>query len=181
MSRHIVVLLAALILIPATLTAQGAPPPAPSFPCDTMAQAREFDFWIGEWDVYGPAKNKAGTSSIQRISNGCALLENWTSASGGTGKSLNFWNASAGYWQQTWIGANGGPLEYRDGTFRDSTMTFIAHIRGPQGGAVLNRLSFTRLAADRVRQHSETSRDGGRTWNTQYDFVYLRQGSAERP
>jgi hypothetical protein len=181
MPRSLRFLIVALF-VAGTASGQTPPPPAPpSFPCDTMAKAREFDFWIGEWEVYAPGGNRAGTSSIQRISHGCALLENWTSGAGGSGKSLNFWNPNAGYWQQTWIGAAGGPVEFRDGVLRDSTMSLLAHTRDPQGGPVLNRLSFTRLGANRVRQHAETSRDAGRTWATSYDLLYLRQGSGERP
>jgi hypothetical protein len=166
----------------AAAAGQATPPPAPPvFPCDTMPKARELDFWIGEWEVFAPGGNPAGRSVIQKVSNGCALLENWASGVGGTGKSLNFWNARAGYWQQTWIGAMGGPIEFRDGVLRDSTMSFLAHQAGPQGEPLLSRLSFTRLAEHRVRQHAEVSRDGGRTWTTTYDFLYLRKGSGERP
>jgi hypothetical protein len=149
-------------------------------PCDTMPKAREFDFWIGEWDVFAPGGNRAGSSVIQKVSNGCALLENWTGGLG-TGKSLNFYNATAGYWQQTWIGSAGGPVEFRDGVLQDSTMRFIARTTGPQGEPVLSRLSFTRLGPNRVRQHAESSGDGGATWTTSYDFHYLRKGSGERP
>src|ERR1700759_2347690 len=38
------------------------------FPCEQDKHAREFDFWIGEWDVYVTGTNSfAGNSVIQRI------------------------------------------------------------------------------------------------------------------
>src|SRR5882672_7825099 len=65
-------------------------------------QARQFDFWIGRWAVTEKGK-PAGTNSIERILDGCALLENWTGAQGGSGKSLNFFDRADGKWHQTWV------------------------------------------------------------------------------
>src|SRR3954469_1217557 len=60
------------------------------YPCVNNPRAREFDFWIGEWDVYVTGtKNYAGHSLIQMISGGCAVLENWDSPNS-SGKSINF-------------------------------------------------------------------------------------------
>ena len=151
-----------------------------SSPCDTMPKARELDFWIGDWNVHAPGGALAGTNSIQKISNGCALLENWTANGGGSGKSLNFYNPGTGHWQQTWIGAAGGPIEFREGVLTDSTMRFLVRSAGP-GTAVTSRLSFTRIGPNRVRQHAEATTDNGATWTTTYDFQYLRQGSDEKP
>jgi hypothetical protein len=152
-----------------------------SSPCDTMPKAREFDFWIGDWNVYAPGGQLAGTNRIDKISNGCALLENWTAnGGGGTGKSLNFYNANAGYWQQTWIGAAGGPVEFREGVLKDNTLSFVARSSAP-GNPVVSRLSFTNLGPNRVRQHAEATTDNGATWTTTYDFQYLRKGSDEKP
>jgi hypothetical protein len=152
-----------------------------SSPCDTLAHAREFDFWIGDWEVYAQG-TRVGTNEIQRVSNGCALLENWTAITGNqNGKSINFYNPAIGQWQQTWVGSGGGITEYREGVLRDSTLTFLASATGPTGQPARLRLSFTRLSPNRVRQHSEGSSDGGATWTTLYDFTYIRRGSGERP
>ena len=150
------------------------------FPCDTMPSARQFDFWIGEWDVYNPEKQLAGTNVIQKILGGCALMENWTGTFGGTGKSLNWFNPGAGYWQQTWVSDRAFTQEYREGRLDGTTLRFLGDQKTAQGVQRV-RLSFTPLAANRVRQHAESSSDGGTTWATVYDFLYLRQGSGEQP
>jgi hypothetical protein len=150
-------------------------------PCDTMPKAREFDFWIGDWNVYAPGGQLAGTNLVQKVSNGCALLENWTANGGaGAGKSLNFYNANAGYWQQTWIGAAGGPVEFREGKLEGNTLSFVVR-SSAAGNPVVSRLSFTNLGPNRVRQHAEATTDNGATWTTTYDFQYLRKGSDEKP
>jgi tetratricopeptide (TPR) repeat protein len=151
------------------------------FPCDTMAAARQFDFWMGTWEVYNLQKQRAGTNVIEKILNGCALLENWTGSFGGTGKSLNWFNSAAGYWQQTWVSDRAFTQEYRVGRLDGSTLRFQGEQKTPQGQTLRVRLSFTPLAPDRVRQHAENSSDGGATWTTVYDFLYLRQGSGEQP
>jgi hypothetical protein len=43
---------------------------------------------------------------------------------------------------------------------------------------VPTKLTFFRLGPDRVRQLSEVSTDGGKTWTTNYDLIYTRRKSA---
>src|ERR1700730_9605975 len=90
------------------------PVPKPAVTCASEPERHRFDFWIGEWDVTTPAGSPAGRSSIQSVSGGCALLENWTSLKGGTGKSLNASNPFIKQWQQFWIGQDGQVAEYRN-------------------------------------------------------------------
>ena len=72
-------------------------------------RSRQFDFWIGEWRVTENGK-LAGHNRIERVLDGCALIENWTGAKGGSGKSLNFFDRGDGLWHQTWIDRSGGAL-----------------------------------------------------------------------
>jgi hypothetical protein len=41
---------------------------------------RDFDFWIGDWDVFGPDGKQAGTNSITPLLDGGALAEHWHGA-----------------------------------------------------------------------------------------------------
>jgi hypothetical protein len=145
------------------------------YPCRAHPEARRFDFWIGEWDVQNTAGQPVGKSSIQLISGDCGLLENWTDARGGTGKSINAYNPATRSWQQFWVGQFGGVTEYRESTWSGSTLVFTARGARPDGTPVLQRLSFTPISAGKVRQHGELSTDGGSTWTTGYDFTYVRQ------
>jgi hypothetical protein len=156
----------------------AAPPsmsqPAPK-PCADAAERHRFDFWIGEWDVTTKGGTHVGSSVVQSVSGGCALLENWTSARGGQGKSLNSYNPAVGQWQQYWIGQDGNPTEYRESTWEGSSIVLRAH--APASGktpATEQRLTFSPVDSATVRQHGETSADGGATWTTTYDFYYHR-------
>src|SRR5436190_5534558 len=92
-------------------------------PCLYSPAARQFDFWVGEWNVFNPQGQQAGTSVIQQVAEGCGILENWTDRFGTTGKSINFYDPQAQKWNQYWIGANGVPNRY-SGTYRDGAMRF---------------------------------------------------------
>jgi hypothetical protein len=145
-------------------------------PCMADSNARRFDFWVGEWDVMpANASVVVGHSLIQRIAGGCALLENWTASNGSEGKSINTYNATLGQWQQYWVGQTGGLTEYRESTWRGDTLVFLAHSVNAQGAPFLQRLSFSPIAPNTVRQFGELSTDDGKTWAAGYDFHYHRK------
>jgi hypothetical protein len=149
--------------------------PAP-VPCATAPERHRFDFWIGEWNVTTSPKNgaaKGGSSIIQSVSGGCALLENWTSIKGGQGKSLNAYNPLVHEWQQYWIGQDGNVTEFRTSHFDGTSLSFLTD-NGP-GPNLIGRLMFTPIDSDLVRQHYESSGDSGKTWTTVYDLYYHRK------
>jgi hypothetical protein len=139
-------------------------------PCESDSNAHRLDFWLGEWEVRTQQGQVAGHSVIESVSGMCAILENWTGAGGGSGKSLNTWNAPRGQWQQFWVGQGGGVTEYREGRFDGKSVVFMAI----PDDSTRSRLTFTPLAPDRVRQFAEVSTDRGGTWKPTYDFVYHR-------
>jgi len=142
-------------------------------PCAERPEARQFDFWVGEWDEEVGNK-KAGTNSVQLILGDCVVLENWAGAGGMNGKSFNFYNAAARKWQQTWVDDRGGVLEFA-GEFKDGAMRFAGEASRSDGTKMTQRLTFFPLEKDRVRQLWEQSNDGGKTWAVVFDGVYLRK------
>lgn len=148
-------------------------------PCDGP-QYRQFDFWLGEWEAYG-AKGKAGDSRISVILDSCVILEEWTSSNltqgvRYAGKSFNTYNKSSGQWQQTWVDNVGGSTEFLRGISEKDRITFYAdHLKDGKGGEFSRRLTFQKLSDDKLRQHGEISKDGGKTWTTEYDLEYRRK------
>ncbi len=144
-------------------------------PCKYSAEAKQFDFFIGEWDAYNPQGNKTGTSVIQSIAGGCGILENWSDAfGGGGGKSINFYDNNTKKWHQYWIGQNAIPLRY-SGVYKDNAIRYEGEAVGANGKKVLTRLTFFNVDAETVRQLAENSADEGSTWKTLYDFKYVRK------
>lgn len=144
-------------------------------PCKFRAEHKQLDFWVGDWDVKTPQGQLAGTNTIQRLEDGCLILENWTGSQGGTGKSMNFYNAATDKWRQTWVSSAGGVTEY-EGSYRDGAMRYEGE--STRNGTKLKlRLTFFDLGPDRVRQFAEQSADAGKTWTVTYDFTYIRRKS----
>ena len=62
-----------------SLLLSSAQAAAPQRPC-TKPLHRQFDFWVGLWDVTDPSGKFAGTNRIELVDGGCALFESWSSA-----------------------------------------------------------------------------------------------------
>ncbi|MEO8413741.1 MAG: tetratricopeptide repeat protein [Ginsengibacter sp.] len=146
------------------------------FPCMKNPHAREFDFWIGEWDVYPTGSSQlVGSSSIQMGSGGCFLLENWTAIGfPNTGKSMNFVDPATDKWKQVWVGSEGTITEYINGVYKDSVMEFESTQKSPQGMAKI-RFRFFNQGTGKVRQFQESTTDDGKTWIVAYDLTYVRK------
>ena len=146
-------------------------------PCDFDARYRQFDFWIGEWDVAptaGPANPPVGASSIQRILSGCIIFENWTGANGYSGKSFNLFNSATNKWEQIWVDSVGGMVKF-EGEFQDGVLHYYAENPGPNNTRVRRHLQFIPQGPDQVRQFSQQSSDNGKTWTVEYDLTYRRK------
>lgn len=149
-----------------------------AYPCSVDPKQHAFDFWIGEWDAYVTGtKNLAGHSIIQSASGGCMVLENWTSAGAPySGKSMNFIDPATGKWEQVWVGSEGsGQHVFVNGEYRDGAMRFEFEQTAPDGKKKKGRFIFFNQGPDQVRQFNEISADEGKTWQTVYDFTYIRK------
>jgi hypothetical protein len=143
-------------------------------PCSVQPLNRQFDFWVGEWNVLSTqGGQQVGTSSVQLILGDCVVFENWHGVGGGEGKSFNFYNAQKGKWQQTWVDAVGGVIEFT-GEYKDGKMLYTAETVA-QNIKTLHRLTFFNLPEKRVRQFWESSTDGGKTWTVAFDGTYVRK------
>ena len=171
---------------PAPSAAQQQPPtpaPPPDL-CKKNPKYREFDYWVGTWDVVpnnAPAGARVNENIVTLEHGDCIVHEHWRGAI--TGESFNLWDASRGAWFQTWVDSTGGMHEYRGGLDANGNMAFTAELAPYPGqatnerGRVATRLTFLKLGPDQVRQLSEQSTDGGKTWQVAYDLIYTRRKS----
>ena len=173
-----------LITAFALLALQAAAPPAPAAPppqpdCKAPIH-RQFDFWIGEWDVVPngqtpPPGQRPSVNVITSAHAGCVIVENWTANTGGTGMSVNIYDRSRGQWHQTWVDSVGGVHEYW-GNLEGDRMVFHGTTPVPPNPNLRMRvrLTFFNQGPDRVRQLSERLNADG-TWTTNYDLIYTRR------
>lgn len=163
--------LVALALLGAPSAVLAAPPPPPC----AAPEFRQFDFWVGRWDVYPTGQEKmVAHSLIERLYGGCAIRENWMPLqSGGDGGSLNNYVPGDPGWRQTWLDASGARVEFRGGwDGKAMVLTGMwAGVLGP-GKDALVRMTYTKGADGSVRQFGEASTDGGKSWATNFDLTY---------
>lgn len=147
--------------------------PQPAAPCRDSAMHRALDFWLGDWEVQAQGRT-IGESRIEGASDGCAVLETFRARDGFTGRSLNYVDPIDGRWHQAWAD-NQGRVSLFTGAPRDGGLALEGETRGRDGTRVLRRMTLAPLPDGRVRQHSHRSTDAGRTWQTAYDYVYVRR------
>lgn len=166
---------------PATTASPAAPttpPLKPPTPC-TAIENRQFDFWIGDWEVTNPAGQPAGTNHIKPILNGCVLHESWKGKGNFVGESFNVYDARRKVWHQTWVDGSGGAL-MMDGKFENGSMTLSNRdMPGKPDAMAVNEIAWTPNADGSVRQHWRTSNDGGKTWATAFDGKYVRSNRTQ--
>lgn len=161
---------AAAILVwlaaPADVVAQDTPAPCAS------PEYRQFDFWIGVWEVTNPEGKVVGRNTIRSVIGGCALHEHWEGTSGGIGESINAYDRRTDSWHQTWVGGRGLVLRL-EGGLRDGSMVLEGElIEG--GNVALQRITWTPADDGSVRQLWEASDDDGQTWTTAFDGTYRK-------
>jgi hypothetical protein len=163
-----------LALYPARCAFAGDAPATAPPPC-LAREHRQFDFWLGDWDVRDAAGKVVGHNRIAALHKGCALEENWSGAGGFSGTSLNAYDADRGQWHQTWVDSSGGLLQL-DGGIVDGKMVLsgVTVAADAAGRLALQRITWTPLPDGRVRQLWESSADAGKTWTVAFDGFYAK-------
>jgi len=149
------------------------PPPS----CDGLDHRSDFDFWVGEWNVYGPDGSLAGTNSIRKSQGGCLIEEHWSGASGSTGFSINYFDPLQSAWRQTWLSA-GTYIDYTGGLNEEGAMALEGEIFYQQSGS---RFSFRGLWTPNedgsVTQHFTQYNPATENWDVWFTGRYVRQES----
>lgn len=168
------------IAFAAPAAAQMSPPVPPAVPPSkcTGPEHSQFDFWIGEWNVFKTdnAEWMIGGSTVDKIYNGCAIRETWAPFTMLRGGSLNTWDKHRRRWRQTWVDADNSLVDF-EGELKDGKMVLAGLWRelfGP-GKDALMRMTYSPVEQGSVRQVVETSTDGGKSWSPGFDFTYRRR------
>jgi hypothetical protein len=143
----------------------------------TAAENRQFDFWLGEWDVSNAGMTAlVAESSITLADQGCVILEYWRPFQGASGHSINGYDAIANEWKQTWIDATGRITPYA-GAMQDGTL-FMDDRSNPSPPGVKfkkRRMNFRPIDANTVRQWGEGWDETKQAWVVTWDLTYRRR------
>jgi tetratricopeptide (TPR) repeat protein len=142
-------------------------------PCNSP-EFHQFDFWIGSWEVQNPQGQVVGHNDVNRVVGGCVLQENWTSSRGfESGTSFNFYDYRDNKWHQDYYDNSGNMGNYPPlaGELRDGRMVLLS----ASGIQPLSRWTWYEISPGKVRQMAEQSTDGGKSWSTTWDSVYVKK------
>ena len=147
---------------------------------------RQFDFWLGTWDVkYTNSKDDKiiGTNRISQQLNNCIIHEHYQATSGFEGKSLNIYDKTTNRWHQTWTD-NTGLLLQLDGSLVKSAengdeMVLWGEGLDQSGRHIQHRIIWRQLNKDSVQQRWQVSHDQGLNWQMLFDGTYYRQPSTQ--
>jgi hypothetical protein len=171
--------LALLALLGISGLTQAAPPPGGY--C-TAPEFHQLDFWIGDWDTVDLADHPDGKGPsiahavVEPVLDGCALHERYEQSDGLVGESYTLYVVSRKIWHQSWVN-NGANLWLQDGDFKDGVLTLNATTIGKDGKPIQHRITWNRQGAG-VRETSHASTDAGKTWNDEFDVLFVKRGSA---
>ena len=134
---------------------------------------RQFDFWLGSWQVHTADGSLAGNSRIERAQDGCVVHERYTTPKGYEGQSLNIYDAGRKAWHQSWVD-NTGMLLLLEGGLVDGNMVLAGTTTGQDGARTRHRITWTPHADGTVRQLWESS-DATGEWKVAFDGMYRRE------
>ncbi|MGB8857364.1 MAG: hypothetical protein WCC58_11935 [Burkholderiales bacterium] len=134
---------------------------------------RQFDFWLGDWEVRTTDAKLAGVNRISREYDGCVVHERYTTGRGYSGESLNIYDAGRKTWHQTWVDTT-GTLLLLEGGLRDGSMVLEGQTVGADRQLTRHKITWTPNSNGGVRQHWQST-DAKGIWTTIFDGTYTRK------
>jgi hypothetical protein len=156
--------------------------PADSSYCSS-AEAHQFDFWIGNWDIEQKIIQKDGTwlktiarDSVFSILKGCAIEEHWNGnvkffwagmkkTKPMEGFSIRYYDANDKKWHIKWMD-NFNPTigDGFAGNFKDGIGEFFQE-KNIEKGKRLSRITFSDITKNSFHWDLSISSDIGKTWS----------------
>jgi hypothetical protein len=158
----------------------GSPPPPH---CENNDGFSDWDFWVGEWNVYSndEARTFQGSNSITKHYRNCLIKETWKSAGGGGGFSVNYFNPNKDEWRQVWI-ANGYAIDYSGGLNDEGALVLEGEIYNYASGVTQKmRGIWTPEENGDVIQHFDTLNSESGEWQVWFEGRYVRKENDPNP
>ena len=134
--------------------------------------ARQFDFWLGEWDCtwHADGLEHLGTNSVYADLGGMVVVENFDGRPSldFQGLSYSVYDRRAQRWKQTWVDSDGNYLDFTGG-FSDGAM----ELSREADGAVF-RMRWEHIERDAFDWSYARSEDSGETWTPLWEIEYRR-------
>lgn len=134
--------------------------------------ARQFDFWLGEWDCtwHADGLEHRGTNSVYADLGGMVVVESFDGRPSldYQGLSYSVYDRRAHCWKQTRVDSEGRYLDFAGG-FADGAM----ELRREADGSLF-RTRWENIGPDGFDWSYARSGDGGETWTALWEIGYAR-------
>lgn len=146
-----------------------------SEPCSSP-EARQFDFWLGDWNLSW--EGGTGRNTITYKYGICVIEESFAadlSTDGPLpmkGTSVSVYSPQLKKWRQTWVDNQGGYLDF-EGGFSDGKMT-LSREAFKDGQRLYQRMVWYNISEDSLDWNWEKSSDSSH-WETSWRIHYLRR------
>lgn len=142
-------------------------------PCTTK-EYKQFNFWVGNWNVYDTKGKLIGTNHVKKMSNACTIQENWSSKVGPSkGTSYNYYDKNDGSWNQLWIDNAGGNLKLK-GKLVGKNMVLKSDLVKNSKGNYYNQITFFNNSDGTVTQVWELLDENNTVFNEIFRGIYKR-------
>ena len=171
-SAMLLMCVASLFSLAHTARPSANPPPSGKpLPCTEPAY-RQFDFWIGDWDVLEMEHptTVAAHARVELILNGCVLHEVYEDPQGHRGESFSLYDVTRNTWHQSWVNDSGYLLTI-EGHLQGISM-LLAGVDHLPNGKLRQVRGEWRPDGQGAREVAWRSTDGGASWVTWFDLSF---------
>jgi len=173
------ILILVIILLPLVIAADTPPSNTGAETRCTAPEARQFDFWLGDWAITGRYRTSDSTWEEGTATNlvtlefdSCVISENFRSKDLGlNGHSVSTWSPKLKKWRQTWVDNSGTYLDFVGGMEGDNMVLY--NERANDTMTVYYRMVFSDITDDSMTWVWERSKDK-KTWKRMMELFYKR-------
>ncbi len=137
-------------------------------------QHGQFDFWVGNWEVFNTKNEKIGENLVEKLEDNCIISENWQGEKGSTGKSFNYYDPADSTWNQLWISNSGNILKLK-GKAEPGKMILKSELTEGQKGKYYNQITWTKNPDGSVTQLWEIYDPEGNLLNNAFKGIYRKK------
>ncbi len=151
-------------------------------------KSRQFDFWLGEWDVNLRVKQKdhswkdmhQSVARIYPVLDSTAVLELWEEQNrekGIIGYSLRYYDPEKDQWMLylNWPGPNDSGSHFLTGAFRHGRVEFFGEQEHNDSTRTKFRFTFSDITKNSLRWDNAMSKDDGKTWGENWIMEFSRK------
>lgn len=147
----------------------------PAENCNCCSPAHDqFDFWIGEWEVFNTEGKKIGENQIEKLEANCLLSETWNAESGSSGRSMNYYNSSNDTWNQLWVSSSGNILKL-NGKAGKNSMILKSETMNGENGKYINQITWSLNEDGSVTQYWEILDENGNFLSEVFKGIYRKK------